>query len=397
MYLPRSTSTPDRRVRPHPVADRRRRRDAWTAANPRMPGYPPNDYFVVNDNPRQRVLLVAATSPLTVLDHGWDPMEINARELAGLPGRRPVPRGRVPLAQPLLADRGRRDGHRDRGAVHPVTVTGGRPAAAPPARLQLLGPQRGVAGLIWPSMMRRRWPNGQNADFMALIVSHSISSQPKPNASTRVEELVAHVDVGHQPVVGIDRDPVAEPGQQPDGVLGDGRRRGPGVELDVGNRVSSASPGLRPRTQPAGPSEGSAARPSRTVMSSTMRTPAEALGAAQLQGLPDRRQAERLAGVDRDLAVGPGDLLERGEVPGRRVAGLAAGDVEADDARVAVAQRQSAISLDLAAWRIAVAQGTDGDGAPGAAEAEPPSTASTTSSRVSPPSMCSSGAKRTSA
>ena len=58
-------------------------RDAWTAANPDMPGYPPNDYFVVNDNPRLRVLPVAGDVPVTVLDHGWDPMEITFGELPG--------------------------------------------------------------------------------------------------------------------------------------------------------------------------------------------------------------------------------------------------------------------------------------------------------------------------
>ena len=67
---------------------------------------------------------------------------------------------------------------------------------------------------------------------------------------------------------------------------------------------------------------------------------AEPLGAAELHGLPDRRQPEGLAGVDRDVEVLRRDELEGVEVAGGRVAGLAAGDVEADHAGVAVAHGQ---------------------------------------------------------
>ena len=67
---------------------------------------------------------------------------------------------------------------------------------------------------------------------------------------------------------------------------------------------------------------------------------AEPLGAAQLHGLPDRREPERLAGVDGDVEVLRRHELERVEVARRRVAGLAAGDVEADHPGVAVAHRQ---------------------------------------------------------
>lgn len=58
-------------------------RDAWTAANPDMPGDPPNDFFVVNDNPALRVLPVARDVPVTVLDHGWAPVDITFEELPG--------------------------------------------------------------------------------------------------------------------------------------------------------------------------------------------------------------------------------------------------------------------------------------------------------------------------
>ena len=57
----------------------------------------------------------------------------------------------------------------------------------------------------------------------------------------------------------------------------------------------------------------------------------------------------------------------------------------------------SAISLELAAWRMAVASVPMVIGRPALPSRNPSSTDSTTSSRVRPPSMCSSGAKRTSA
>ena len=64
----------------------------------------------------------------------------------------------------------------------------------------------------------------------------------------------------------------------------------------------------------------------------------EALRAAELERLPDRRQPEALAGVDRDVEVLLADLVEGLEVARRAVAGLWPGDVEADDARVALAE-----------------------------------------------------------
>ena len=75
-------------------------------------------------------------------------------------------------------------------------------------------------------------------------------------------------------------------------------------------------------------------------MSSTIRTPWPSRSApAELERLPDRRQPERLAGVDRDVEVLPADVLEGVEIAGRRVALLGTGDVEADHALVAPAHR----------------------------------------------------------
>jgi hypothetical protein len=56
-------------------------REAYTAAHPDDPGYPPNDYFIVNDNPRLRVLPVAGDVTVTVLEHGFEPMAIAFEEL----------------------------------------------------------------------------------------------------------------------------------------------------------------------------------------------------------------------------------------------------------------------------------------------------------------------------
>jgi pyridoxal biosynthesis lyase PdxS len=51
----------------------------------------------------------------------------------------------------------------------------------------------------------------------------------------------------------------------------------------------------------------------------------EALGAAPLHRLPDRRQTEALARVDRDVEVLPFEILERIQVPAGRVARLRVG------------------------------------------------------------------------
>ena len=67
---------------------------------------------------------------------------------------------------------------------------------------------------------------------------------------------------------------------------------------------------------------------------------AQALGPAELDGLPDRRQAEGLAGVDGHVEVLPLHVLEGVQVPGGREALLGAGDVEADHAEVPVAHGQ---------------------------------------------------------
>src|SRR5690348_4940278 len=67
---------------------------------------------------------------------------------------------------------------------------------------------------------------------------------------------------------------------------------------------------------------------------------AEPVGAAPLDRLPDRGQAERLTSVDGEVEVLPLQVLERVDVTGGRVTGLRTGDVEADHAAVTVGDRE---------------------------------------------------------
>ena len=67
---------------------------------------------------------------------------------------------------------------------------------------------------------------------------------------------------------------------------------------------------------------------------------AQPVGAAERDRLVDGRQAERLARVNREAGVVVSHVFEGVEVPGRRVAGLGARDVEPDDALVAEPDRQ---------------------------------------------------------
>ena len=67
---------------------------------------------------------------------------------------------------------------------------------------------------------------------------------------------------------------------------------------------------------------------------------AEPVGAAERDGLMDGRQPERLTGVNGEAGVVASHVLERVEMPRRRVAGLGARDVEADHALVPEPDRQ---------------------------------------------------------
>ena len=67
---------------------------------------------------------------------------------------------------------------------------------------------------------------------------------------------------------------------------------------------------------------------------------AQTFGTAVLHGLPDRRRAERLAGVDGEVEVLPLQVLEGRQVQRWGVAGFAAGNIEAHHAAFPVPDRQ---------------------------------------------------------
>ena len=112
---------------------------------------------------------------------------------------------------------------------------------------------------------------------------------------------------------------------------------------------------------------------------------AEPLRPAELERLPDRRQPERLAGVDRDVVVRLGDAAGR-----RRGVGWAGSPPRCRRCRspTTPASRcrstRSAISVEFAAVRIAVSRRPIVIGRPAAPARNPARTASTTSSRVRP-------------
>jgi hypothetical protein len=97
----------------------------------------------------------------------------------------------------------------------------------------------------------------------------------------------------------------------------------------------------------------------------------EPLRAAELDGLPDRRQAERLPRVDRDVEVLPLHVLEGVQMTARRPARLRARDVEAHHAQVPVADGQLGDLQRPCRGPHAREQPADDDPGPRAAEAEP--------------------------
>src|SRR5580692_5775724 len=171
---------------------------------------------------------------------------------------------------------------------------------------------------------------------------HRVDGQPLdvrpavPELRDQPVEFGAERDLAHQPVVGVHRDPELQLAQDPDRVLGD-RPRGAG--LHVGGRAHLQRDPAVPDVggQPAEP-DGPLRADLDVVHDAD--AVAEALGAAPLHRLPDRRQPERLARVDRDVEVLPLQVLERVQVPARRPARLGARDVEADHALIAVADGQ---------------------------------------------------------
>jgi hypothetical protein len=65
---------------------------AWDEAHPDDPGGPPNDYFIINDNPRLRRLPVANDVAVTVLDWdgGFQPFAVAFADLPAQLAGRPI-------------------------------------------------------------------------------------------------------------------------------------------------------------------------------------------------------------------------------------------------------------------------------------------------------------------
>ena len=97
----------------------------------------------------------------------------------------------------------------------------------------------------------------------------------------------------------------------------------------------------------------------------------EAFRAAELDGLPDRRQAERLPRVDRDVEVLPLHVLEGVQVTAGRPAGVGARDVEPDHPPVTVADGQLGDLQRPGRGAHAGEQPADDDPGRRAAQAEP--------------------------
>ncbi len=171
---------------------------------------------------------------------------------------------------------------------------------------------------------------------------HRVDGQPfdvGPAVAELVDqrvELRAERDLAHQPVVGVHRDAERQLAQHPQRVQ---RDRGGRAGLHVRGRAhlqrdpAVADVGGQP------PEPDHALLADLDVVRDADAVP-QSLSAAPLHGLPDRRQPEPLAGVDRDVEVLPLEVLERVQVPARRPAGFRPRDVEPDHALVPVADRE---------------------------------------------------------
>ena len=233
----------------------------------------------------------------------------------------------------------------------PAALLDALAARQPPAPLGLGldGPRRGlpvgaehrVARLDHPVDQGEPSSNGESPFIASMVAQPCRRAHPRPRpAGTPAERGLAH-----EPVVGVHRHAEAEPGQQADGVVGD---RGHRSHVDVRGRAQlQGAPAGRARRPPGGPR---AWPPSPSAAMSTSGGPRAPGARRRTRAAPRRRrEPEGLAGVDRDVEVVAHHAREGVQVARGRVARLGAGDVEAADALVAVAQRQLG---DLEAARL---------------------------------------------
>ena len=150
--------------------------------------------------------------------------------------RPPPPPGIHPeyVLAAVIADRRRRDEER----IARDDARRDAPAAARPARaVSMLRPSASTAaypGLTTSSMIARRSSNGTNADFIALMVTQRRSSIVHPASCDEQAHLARHARAAHEPVVGVDGDPEAQPLEQAIGCSATDSR---GAGLDVAARA----------------------------------------------------------------------------------------------------------------------------------------------------------------
>ena len=186
-------------------------------------------------------------------------------------------------------------------------------------------PRAAYPGLMTSLMSASRSSNGRNALFIALMVNHWKSAQAVAERLDQQRDLPRHRGAAHQPVVGVDRDPEAQAGAAARSGARRSRRPRRSARWRTGTSPAGcACPGRRRRAGPgAVPSAADrcrrrSARRGRAGRRRTTGWPARSTGSPK-----------RLAGVDGEVEVLPLEVLEGVQVPGRRVARLRAGDVEA--------------------------------------------------------------------
>ena len=255
-------------------------------------------------------------------------------------------------------------------------------------------------GLITSSMIASRSSNGMNADFIALMVNRCKVAPAVAERLDQAQHLLAHRGVAHQPVVGVDGDPEAAAGPAD---RTDARRC---CRPHRSARWSSGTTRAEFACPATAPPAGRAGRCRRARIVDVVDDPhpvAEPVGAAERDRLVDGRQAERLARVNREAA-------RCGLACTRRRRGAASAGSRPRRPRCRTRRRPCPGTGSPArrspatgpAWRIAVTRQRTVIARPSALaafspSAKPASTASTTASSDSPPSMCSSGANRISA
>src|SRR5439155_22838480 len=168
---------------------------------------------------------------------------------------------------------------------------------------------------------------------------HGVDRQPLHLAQADREsfvecgELTRQRDVRHQAVVRVDRDPEAQPPQQVDRVLADR----PGcTSVDVRRWAHLEGHAPVPDVGCQASKLDRAVRLNDDVVHDP-HTVSQSLSPAELERLPDRRQPERLAGMDRDVEVLPAHVVVSIEIARRRVALLGTRHVEPDDSGIAPA------------------------------------------------------------